>query len=157
VKKLILAILFLNMACHEPKDTENCHHSIKFINNTEKVLFIDYSSDTIIYSKDIRQDPFYKSVVPFAGNNNIKIGEIRFVSNGKPICIEDLYNPNEKLYVFVYDSLAIGNKDWNEVKKEYLVTKRYEYTVNELRINNFTIVYNGEKGYSTKMISKLKK
>jgi hypothetical protein len=140
---LIVTIIFLNIACHAPKDTENCHYKIKFKNNTDKVLFVDYSSDTIIYNKDIRRDPFYKSVSAYAGNNNIELGRITFITNGRPMCIEDLYKPDEKLYVFVYDSIALGNKNWDEVKKNYLVTKRYNLTLKQLKAMNFEITYDG--------------
>lgn len=150
MKKLIIVTLFLSVACHAPKDTENCHYSIKFKNNTDGVFFIDQSSDTTIDAKDIRRDPFYKSVRAYAGNNNVEIGGIHFIRNGRPMCIEDLYKPDEKLYVFVYDSIALGNKDWDEVKKNYLVTKRYDFTIEELRKINFTIDYNGEQGYRHK-------
>jgi hypothetical protein len=155
MNKLILAILFLNMACHEPKDTENCHYSIKFKNNTDKALFINSSSDTILQGyMDPRMYPEDTNVPPYAGNDKVKIGEIRFVRNGKPMCIENLYKSDEKLYIFIYDSIELGNKDWNEVKKNYMVTKRYDYTFNELQKNNFTINYNGEKGYGVKNIEK---
>jgi hypothetical protein len=145
MRKLIMAIIFLNIACHAPKDTNDCHYKIKFKNNTDRVLFIDSSSDTILESyMDPR--PYYVNtvVLPRAGNNNIELGRIPFIRNGRPMCIEDLYKDDEKLYVFVYDSIVLGNKDWDEVKKNYLLTKRYDVTVEELRKTNFTIEYNGE-------------
>lgn len=145
MRKLIIAILFLNIACHTPTDTNNCHYSVKFKNNTDKVLFIDSSSDTILQSyMDPREYYEDTNVLPHAGNNNIKMGSIYFIRNGRPMCIEDLYKPNEKLYVFVYDSIALGNKDWNEIKKNYLITKRYDFTIEELRKMNFTIEYDGK-------------
>ncbi len=154
MRKFITAIIFLNIACHAPKDTENCHYKIKFKNNTDKTLYIDFGTDTIltIYQKNLieasdfdpRLDAFHTKISAYAGNNNVEIGGIYFTPNGRPMCIEDLYNPDEKLYMFVYDSIVLGNKDWNEVKKNYLVTKRYDFTIDELRKTNFTIDYNGE-------------
>lgn len=142
--KLMIAILFLNIACNTPKDTDFCHYSIKFKNKTDKVFFIDSSSDTILQSyMDPR--PYYENthVLPYAGNNNIEIGSIYFIRNGRPMCIEDLYRPDEKLYVFAYDSTILGDKEWNEIRKNYLVTKRYDLTIKDLENMNWKITYDG--------------
>lgn len=154
--KKIIIVSFLFAACHAPKDTPNCHYSIKFKNNTGKVLFINSASDTILESYMDPREEYHQDmkVLPHAGNSTVELGRISFIRNGRPMCVEDLYKPNEKLYVFVYDSIELGNKDWNEVKKSYLVTKRYDFTIDELRKMNFMIDYNGEQGYGSKVSKK---
>ena len=147
MNKLIVLLLFLCFAC-TPKDTNNCHYSIKFINNTDKALFIDSSSDTILKSYMDPREYFENThVLPYAGNNRIELGSICFIRNGRPMCIEDLYKGEKKVSVFVYDSLILGKKDWNDIMINYLITKRYDFTIEELRKINFTIKYNGEHGY----------
>jgi hypothetical protein len=150
MKKLILAILFLNMACHEPKDTENCHYSFKIRNNTNRVIYMQISSDTTI---GIDSDPRYYSlpltekISAYAGNNNAKSGELSFISNGKPKCAEDVFRSNELFYILVFDSIEMGKKEWAEIVKNYQLKYRFKFKFEELQKNNFTINYNGEEGY----------
>jgi hypothetical protein len=142
MKKLILLFILLNIACNSPKDRDDCHCGIKFKNNTDRVLFIRSSSDTILQNyMDPRENSFQHSILPYAGKGNIELGNLRFLRNGSPMCVETLYKNDEKIYIFIHDSIALGNKEWNEVRKNYIVTKRYDLTINELKKLNFTIEY----------------
>jgi hypothetical protein len=83
----------------------------------------------------------FKPVAAFAGNGNIEAGEIRFTGGGRPSCMEDAIGIDDKLYIFIYDSAFIANKEWDEVLKDSLIDRRFYVTIDELRKNNFTINY----------------
>ncbi|KAF2338454.1 hypothetical protein [Flavobacterium tistrianum] len=137
-------ILFLILlASCTPKDTENCHYKIKFKNNTDSVLYIEASSDTILHNySDPRPYAINTLVKAYAGNKNIELGTAYFQRNGKPMCIEDLYKNEDKIYLFVYDSIALGNKNWEDIINDYPVVKKYGFTLGELRDKDFLIEHN---------------
>ncbi len=138
----LFPLILLIISC-APKDTKNCHYKIKFKNSTDKVLYIETSSDTILHPySDPRPYAINTLVKGRAGNDDVEIVAVYFQRNGKPMCVEDLYKNEDKMYLFVYDSIAIGNKNWQEITKQYLVAKRYDFTLNELRDKDFLIEYN---------------
>ncbi len=140
----LIAILFLLISC-EPRDSENCHYTLKIKNNTNTVLFWYDASEPKITPGDIRTDPYYKPIKAFAGNNNTKIGEIHFIGGGRPSCIESLFdNKEETMYLFLFDSLQIAKKEWSEVVRDTLIIKRLDLKLKELKENNFTIEFNGK-------------
>ncbi|WDF65354.1 hypothetical protein [Flavobacterium sp. KACC 22763] len=139
--RFLLLLVLLVISC-TPKDTMNCHYKIKFKNNSDRVLYIETSSDTILYNySDPRPYATNTLVKAKAGNDNVEIGTAYFQRNGKPMCIEDLYQNEEKIYLFVYDSVALGNKKWEEITRDYLIAKRFDFSLNELRKSDFTVEY----------------
>lgn len=139
--RFLLFLVLLVISC-TPKDTKNCHYKIKFKNNTDKALFIETSSDTILYNySDPRPYGANTLVKAKAGNGSVEIGTAYFQRNGKPMCIEDLYKNNDRIYLFVYDSVALGNKNWEEIARDYLIAKRFDFSLNELSKTDFTVEY----------------
>ncbi|MBF4507665.1 hypothetical protein IRZ83_13395 [Flavobacterium sp. JLP] len=144
MKKTVLLISIFNLiiSCQEPKDTDNCHYKIKFKNNTNKVLYVYSVSDSVMPEGDFRTDPYFEPIPAFAGNGNIKIGEIRFIGGGRPTCVEDIMSTEKQLYIYVFDSAYIAKKDWNEVLNNNLIDKRIDLKIEQLVENNFTLDYN---------------
>lgn len=141
--KLILSFVtvLLIVSCHEPKDTADCHYKIKIKNNTDKVLLLDTSDDSLVYTTDRRLYKREESVKPYAGNGEHKIGSIHFIGGGKPTCVEDLLDNNQSMYLFLFDSVAIANKTWNEIRQQNLFAKRYKIKLEDLKKNNFTVEF----------------
>lgn len=144
MKKIAILIIITNLmiACQEPKDSSNCHYSVKLKNNTNKVLYVFRGTDSIMLAGDFRNDPYFKPVPAFAGNGNREMGEIRFTGGGKPTCIEEVLEDDQILYLFVLDSASIAKKEWKEVLNNNLVERRIKKTLDELRKDNFTVEYN---------------
>jgi hypothetical protein len=140
----ILILIFFSFISCAPKDTPTCHYKIKIKNNTDKVLFIDNPSDNAISISDIREHPIEESIKPFAGNNGSEMGTIHFIGGCKPMCVEDILDGKESMYIFLYDSVAIANKKWDEVREKHLIAKSYKINLEELKKSNFTIEYNGK-------------
>jgi len=144
-KLIVIALVLLNVACHAPKNTENCHYSIGLKNKTDRALFVNAYSDTILKSyMDPRNDAYNSRLLPYAGHNNVEIGDIHFIRNCHPICIEDLVKQGEKFHFFVYDSIKLGNKKWDSVQRHYLIAKRFDLTLNDLKKMNWVITYDGK-------------
>ncbi len=144
MEKLVLSFLLLMLVHCEPEDTDNCHYGINFINKTDKVLFVLPSKDTILHNyMDPREDSFQASISPYAGQGGVPEGRLRFLASVSPRCVENLLRYDPRLYVFVFDSLTLGNKDWEEVMTNYLVAKRYNLTLNDLEQMDWIITFDG--------------
>ncbi len=134
----------LAATCTAPKDTDICRYGIQIKNESNKVLYIDWAEDTILRNyMDPRIDPYQPTAKQFAGVSNNPLGRLFFSRNGSPMCVELLYKTDVEVYVFMYDSVMLGNRDWKDIRNEYLVAKRYDLTLQDLENMNWTIIYDG--------------
>lgn len=49
--------------------------------------------------------------------------------------------PRDTLSIFIIDSEEYENKSWNEVKNNYLILKRYDLSLENLKALNWTVTY----------------
>lgn len=49
--------------------------------------------------------------------------------------------PSDTMSIFVFDANVYEKTDWNEVRANYMVLKRYSISVEYLKSNNYTIIY----------------
>lgn len=138
-----ITLIILFSSC-EPNDRDDCHYKIRIKNNSDKVLYLYSASEPKITPGDIRNDPYFETVPAHAGNGKVEFGNIRYIGGSKPQCVESFYEPEEEFYIYVFDSLAISKKSWEEVIEKNLYVKRFDITVNKLRENGFILEYNPE-------------
>ena len=136
----ILLILFpcflLSMTCRE-KETKHCHYRLYLTNYSDKdiytVISYDYPDTSLNFQAPLL-DPFGSSVRPDYKS------EIRF---DETHCIESniLDNGYEKLSVFIFDAALVDSTPWSQVRQNYMVLKRLDYTLDELRERKFELEY----------------
>lgn len=131
---LLIPCFFLAMTCIK-KDTEHCHHKVYMNNHTDKPVYAMYSfnyPDTSITFQN-----------PALFPNNYKIDEYgRKAIYSERTCIEYMIqhdNPAEVFTVFVFDAEVLETTPWEQVKQNYMVLKRYDYSLDELRNTDFSI------------------
>ncbi len=127
---LFIVIIIISAKCREDKD---CHDTISIINNSDKVIFYNISSnypDTLSLANN-----------PFVAGTEF---EIEKQSIGKDIyrdCIEYKFKINSKLIYFIYDAQVLATTPWDTVVKKYLILKRYDLSLQDMQKSNWTITY----------------
>nr|NQU93826.1 hypothetical protein [Bacteroidota bacterium] len=134
------SVLLLANTCN--KEKEDCHKTITIFNHSEKAIYIlcdTHYPDTMYFSHS-------SSPTSDTFNNKIlaKSASIRPLQNRD--CWETIYNygvqiPSDTLMVYVFDADVLENVDWADVVHYYLVLKRYDLSLDDLKQNNWTITY----------------
>jgi hypothetical protein len=133
---LIFPCFLLSMKCSK-KETDHCHWRLYLTNYSDKSLYTFISYDYPDTSLNFQRPLFdgFDGSVPPNKRNNIRYDETH--------CIESniLDNGYEKLSVFIFDAAMVDTTPWPEVRQNYLVLKRLDYTLDELRERNFELEY----------------
>jgi len=139
IKILLLSILCMATKCQD-KESENCHTSIGFFNNTDNNLCV---RSAFPHSYFFPTPLDIKNLSPSEGKYKIKSSEQnnrRAISSGG--CYEDkFYNDGDTFFVFIFDAAVVENTLWEVVAREYLVLKRYDLTLEDLQRLNWKITY----------------
>ena len=150
MKRMILFILplfgLMNMAITcIPRENENCHTAIRFSNNSDKRLRVAIRPiDPIMFPLN---DPF--DIAKFSG---VSMGSRPVVyaheQNNRSatqgtVCIENMprWNYSDTLFLFIFDANVIENTPWEVVARDYLVLRRYDLTLEDLRRLNWQVTY----------------
>ncbi len=133
---LIALIIFLNHGCGE-KD-ENCHKIITFKNLTTSTLYVVSSyqyPDTSTFAgiPNPTLNPNFTKVFP---------GQINTQALWNRDCIESVFKsliPCDTMMIYVFDAKVLEGNEWETVKTNYLVLKRYDLSLDDLNKKNWTI------------------
>ena len=130
---VLLPFFFLSMTCR--KESDICHYGLWLNNKTDKPVYVvasfDYPDTSINFQN------------PLLGDNNIVWPHQRtdFLREGH--CLEndiEVLSPGHKLSIFVFDADQLKyDSSWTQIRQNYQVLKRFDYTVDELRNTNFSI------------------
>ena len=140
IKILLLICVCITNTCGL-KDSENCHHSIEFTNNSDGLLDVNFTIFSYYYP-----DPLDISKIPNFSEDqkNIKSNETRKNLYTRH-CMEKYLNEGEwffdTVYVYVFDATVVENTPWEVVARDYLVLKRYDLTLEDLQLLNWKISY----------------
>jgi hypothetical protein len=123
------------MTCKKESDT--CHYSLWLNNTTDKPVYVvasyDYPDTSINF-----QNPM------LGGSNYVGPHHRSTFITGTSSCIEyeiEMYAPSHKLSIFIFDAeqLQNGTISWSQIRQNYQVLKRFDYSIEELRNTNFSI------------------
>jgi len=139
---LLLSVICLSSNCVK-KDSENCHYSIKFSNNTTKSLRVKEE-----FLSKHHPDPFNLTRLAYAAqgeDHKVYSGDQdnRSAMGGRS-CYEDaptLDGFTDTVFVYVFDAELIENTPWDIVVKDYLVLKRYDLSLDDLRRLDWRVTY----------------
>jgi hypothetical protein len=134
--KYISVIVLLILSSCGPKESDTCHKSISFVNNSEKRLYILRSNDTILNQYTPNPiDQFQSLISPYSINNE----SLKNLTSGSYSCYEGSFKYYSQLVVFVFDAEVIENNSWEYVKENYLVSKRFDLTLSDLQARNWVL------------------
>jgi hypothetical protein len=49
--------------------------------------------------------------------------------------------PSDTLSIYLFDSKTLSGNDWQEIRDGYLILKRFDLSLHDLKDNNFTLTY----------------
>ena len=134
----IITLIFLNQSCGDKE--EDCHKTITVKNETADTLYVvgsDFYPDTLSI-KGIPNpvlDPSHTKVLP--GETNTRVLWDRD-------CIELAFKdliPSDTMMVYVFDAHVLETTPWDSVKANYMVLKRYDLSLQDLKNMNWTVTY----------------
>lgn len=137
---LVLIIGFFNGATCK-KENEDCHKRITFTNKSNSSIYIRLSRsypDTLSY----RNGPNPKLQPQFF---NIASNATNTTALESRSCIESEFGtpliPNNILMVYVFNAEALDTLPDNTIIYDYLILKRYDLTLQNLKDRNWAITY----------------
>ena len=137
---IILSLIMLSATCKK-ENTEDCHHSITVVNQSEKDIYVhEYLGypDTVYFKHGPNPvlSPELNKVKAGESNTNALWGrdcwEIEF---------ENFIVPSEKIMIFIFDAQVLESTSWDTVVSNYMVLKRYDLSLEDLKQLDFTITY----------------
>lgn len=134
----LLFLLFMGSTCK--KENEDCHRSIKVINEWIKPIYITCDThypDTLHFGhfSSPALDPYMNKVIE--GTSNDRALRSRD-------CWEVVFDtriPSDTLMVYVFDAEVLETVPWSIVVQDHLVLKRYNLSLSDLRQMNWLITY----------------
>ncbi|MCT4636638.1 MAG: hypothetical protein N4A72_02925 [Bacteroidales bacterium] len=135
---LTVIVLVLNQSCRE--DSEDCHRTIEFRNRTSESIYISASFDYPDTSSFAGMpnpilDAGHSKVLP----NSINRSRLRYRG-----CIESKFKysiKSDTMMIYVFDAEILENNNWEDVKCNYMVIKRYDVSLQDLINNNWIITH----------------
>jgi hypothetical protein len=136
MKYLFVSIFVINMvsiSCN--RNTENCHDSISIINNSGNAIYFSESfryPDTLTLYPNPSLDPGYFKINSNSCKNDITRD-----------CFEDEFTRSTQgiIMFYIYDALTLETTSWDTVKAKYLILKRYDLTLKDIKDMNWSITY----------------
>lgn len=133
MKKIILFIIIIISTSCEPHYDDNCHATVKVINNSQKVI---YSIETPFDKVDdiTYPDDSYTKILPHSSFEDEK-GSIHN-------CYEDKIG-KDKIFFYILDYEKLGDNPSSVLKTDDMVLKKLSFTLKEMQDANWTVTYDG--------------
>lgn len=133
---LILSLLCLSTTCE--KGDDDLHKIIKFVNQTDKELYVQTSGsypDTTFVNGEF-PNPLLSDL------NRILPNETNTMALAARYSFEEKFSYSyDTLMIFVFDAAVLETNPWETVQQDYKVLKRYELSFDDLQRMNWTITY----------------
>ena len=142
VMKKNIYLLFICIFCTAYTCTENtdkCHRTITFVNNSSKEVYIHggFYPDTLgfssLFPNPYNQPDLYR----------VKSGE----KNSSGLTSRDCFESSVaqgRLIIYVFDAEVLATETWGAVGKYYMVLKTIHPTLEEMQRSNWTITFTEE-------------
>ena len=138
IKLLLLSLILMSTKC-EDKESENCHTSIRFSNNSEKDLYVRLY-DLVHRPPGVSEIEHISSTVQ--QRYKVYTGEQDNREATHQIsCIESFFRGQDTKTLYVFDAAVVENTSWGVVARDSLVLKRYDLTLEDLQRLNWFITY----------------
>jgi hypothetical protein len=131
----IISIQFILMA-NSCKDGESYYdYRLKVINKSNMTIYAEYTMSQIDTLLPYTDSPFNHSPDKTTPNGTITLGR-----GGS---WEDAFNEDttQKLRIFIFNASIVDNTPWDTIKKNYMILKRYDLSLDDLNKMNWTITY----------------
>ena len=130
INSIFLVIIFFSViACRNDTD---CHYNIYVNNRSDRAIYFDFSPlypDTLFYDN------------PTSSGDMFKLNPHQTSNDGHKSCVEGYFYRVPKIIYFIYDAQLLETTPWDSVAKKYMILKRYELSLEDLKRTNWTISY----------------
>ncbi|MRJ08844.1 hypothetical protein EDL98_02865 [Ornithobacterium rhinotracheale] len=126
----VIFVVLINIQCQDDFVAE-----FHVYNNTDEKIFINIRTS----DKSLEVVDFYPSVFILPNSNLPETSSSGDILKNDPI----YYDKNEKLYFFVLKESTMEKYGWDEIKKKNIYDAKFSYTFDELKAQDFKIIYNG--------------
>ena len=135
---IIIMSLFFYQSCGDNED--DCHKSITFVNTTVNALYVVSSSQypdtsTFVGVPNPLLDPNFTKVFPNESNT-----QALWRRDCIELAFKDLIS-SDTLMIYVFDAQVLETTPWDTVKANYLVLKRFDLSLFDIKRMNWTITY----------------
>lgn len=138
---LLICFLMMSSTCENNKK-DDCHETITFINNSTNELYVHPSGsypDTLALKNEFPNPALNPDLY------KIKSNESNYKALGRRDCYELAFGssiiPSDTLMIYVFDAKVLETTPWDTVVSNYMVLKRYDLSLQDLRNKNWTITY----------------
>ncbi len=131
----ILSISFIFQAC-PLQDDDDIEIGVMNLKN--------YYEETIYYCMDYSQLELDVSETCFKSMIAILEYPINSKENKKFKVFKGMFADNRKIHLLIYKQSTLNNYTWEVIQSENIYDKRYSFTLEDLKVMNWTIVYDGE-------------
>lgn len=129
MKKLILLFSVLLLFCSMTCDDERYVGDLLIKNEgNESIYYYKEFSTTDVTLNDISKSRL--------DNQMLFVGEEQ-----KWLLYEDLFANNSKMYIYFFKKSTLDQYSWEEIKQNNLYSKRYTYTLSELKAIQWRIIF----------------
>ncbi len=136
----ILSLLFLSLIL-----CSNSCEKAPFVDKFYDIIVINNSSgDVYVHKADLDAEKQYPdTLLPSSNATFLKIpANKRGYFDSKTTWEENIKNlPSDTLSVFFIDGSTFENEEWDTIMDNYLILKRYDFSIEDLEKSNFTITY----------------
>lgn len=128
---LLFSGMFLSMKCE--RETADCHWHVWLNNQTDKPVYLQFSYDYPDTSMSFQN--------PRLEGHSLLIPAYtrKWINTGKCMEVHIENSPGKKMSLFVFDAQLVDTTPWSQVRQNYQVLKRIDYTVDELNNTNLSI------------------
>ena len=134
---IICLVLLFSITCSD----KDCHETINFINNSGKFVYVQKSNgypDTTYLRYEFPNPALNPQLYKVKAGE--KSSSALFYRNG---CYEAHFKTlkSDTLMIYVFDAQILETTPWDTITAKYLVLKRYNLSLEDLKQMNWTIIY----------------
>lgn len=135
IKILLISLIFLLCFTHCPyENTPDCHEYFTIINNSNRTIYFSHK-----YNFE-KIDTILPNYNPILSGNDCRINSMTRKSAYHDFCLESMIG-KYFLYVFIFDAEVLEKIPWDTIRKNYMILRRYDLTVDSLNKLNWKIIY----------------
>lgn len=139
---MLAASVLIFSACKK-EESEVCHTSITTVNNSDQAIYVGISGlsypDTTFVGESPAEDPVHTLIAAQQANATTLYS---------PECWEKRIPriSSEILSVYVFDAYTIDSIPWDTVIAQQRYAARYDLSLEDLKTQNWTLIYPKERG-----------
>ncbi len=136
---LLICFLMMSSTCENDKK-DKCHKIIKMVNQSDKAIYAEYTfgyPDTTYFKYE--PNPTLSPEV-----HKVSPGETNTIALWSRSCWKDkfdAYIPSDTLMIYVFDAEVLETTPWDTVVSNYMVLRRYDLSLQDLKNIDWTITY----------------